>query len=177
MPSRPLSNSLVNTKLSAAAIAHANGSSSSKIAGKKKTVAGSTVANAASFRARPMSAPVDAQEREEEEWKQEVRFLFSQLHCCVVYYSTCGQIALLSYFSQVAQQLSAVMQALQMVHSSVNALQVCNPTSCQPAVHLTLLLNSYPQHERENDETQEGTGGGLIRGDVDTARPLSAYYA
>ncbi len=80
VPPRPLSNALVNTKLSSAAAAQTIGSSSSNIVVKKKSGT-----KAAPARPRPMSASIDAQEREDEEWKQEVPLfrlqIFMQLLC------------------------------------------------------------------------------------------------
>jgi uncharacterized protein len=80
-PLRPLSNALVNTKLSSAA-PHTSGSSFN-IASKKKIAASAAGAKAAPSRARPMSASADVQEREDDEWKQEVllllHFMFIQL--------------------------------------------------------------------------------------------------
>jgi uncharacterized protein len=73
MPPRPLSNALVNTKLpSTAAVQPIGSSSSSNISVKKKSGASASGTKAAPGRARPMSAPIDVQEREDEEWKQEV---------------------------------------------------------------------------------------------------------
>ena len=67
---RPLSNALMNSKLSSA---HANANVSSTSAGlKKKAGAAAASAKSAPLRARPMSASVDAHDREEEDWKQEV---------------------------------------------------------------------------------------------------------
>ena len=62
-PPRPLGTAVSNVKLSSTSL-------SSAAAAKKKAAAGAAGARA---RTRPMSAsPVDGQEREEEEWKQEV---------------------------------------------------------------------------------------------------------
>ncbi len=116
-PPRPLSNALISNKLSSAS-AHANGSTS--VAGKKKTGVSAASVKGPVARARPMSASIDVHEREDEEWKQEVSLLH-QLALLDIYTCIWLSVTLL----QVAQQLSAVMQALQMVHSSVHALQVC----------------------------------------------------
>ncbi len=64
---RPLSNALMNSKLSSA---HASANvSSGSAALKKKAGAG---AKSACPRSRPVSAPADLHDGEEEEWKQEV---------------------------------------------------------------------------------------------------------
>jgi uncharacterized protein len=120
-PPRPLSNALVSNKLSAAS-AHANGSSTS-VAGKKKTGVSAASVKGAVSRARPMSASVDVHEREDEEWKHEVSLLH-QLTLFDTHLAAASRVSSVILW-QVAQQLSAVMQALQMVHSSVHALQVC----------------------------------------------------
>ena len=133
-----------------------------------------------------MSASADVQEREDEEWKQEVLLLhhsmFIQLFILLlrISVSIAFRVSFVSW--QVAQQLSAVMQALQMVHSSVHALQVRPPLpSCPsrsvPSACFHPIPHSPAQHERENDDAAAGGGSGLIRGDADTARPASAYFA
>ena len=135
-----------------------------------------------------MSASADVQEREDEEWKQEVLLLhhsmFIQLFILLLRISVSIAFRVSFVFRQVAQQLSAVMQALQMVHSSVHALQVRPPLpSCTPRSVPSACFPSHPiphspaQHERENDDAAAGGGSGLIRGDADTARPASAYFA
>jgi uncharacterized protein len=63
-PPRPLGTAAANVKPSSGSLSAA--------AGKKKAGSGSAGARGAPARARPMSASVDAQDREEEEWKQEV---------------------------------------------------------------------------------------------------------
>ena len=86
MPPRPLSNSLVNTKLSSATAAQPIGSSSSSNTSvKKKNGVSATGTKAAKLfsapaRSRPMSASIDAQEREDEDWKQEV-LVFYAISC------------------------------------------------------------------------------------------------
>ena len=66
-PPRPLGTAVSNVKLSSTSL------SSAAAAAKKKAGAGAAGARGAPARTRPMSAsPVDGQEREEEEWKQEV---------------------------------------------------------------------------------------------------------
>ncbi len=82
-----------------------------------------------------MSASVDVHEREDEEWKQEVR-ASRYSSSCLIRFSTAVAV-LMQCLLQVAQQLSAVMQALQMVHSSVHALQVC------PLLHSSHSRNVY----------------------------------
>ncbi len=62
----PLSSAIINTKMSSAA-------APPNLSSKKKTGGSAAGARGAPARARPMSTSVDAQEREEEEWKQEVR--------------------------------------------------------------------------------------------------------
>ena len=65
-PPRPLGTAVSNVKLSSTSL-------SSAAAAKKKAGAGAAGARGAPARTRPMSAsPVNGQEREEEEWKQEV---------------------------------------------------------------------------------------------------------
>ena len=63
-PPRPLGTAVSNVKLSSTSLSSA--------AAKKKAGAGAAGARGAPARARPMSASVDAQDKEEEEWKQEV---------------------------------------------------------------------------------------------------------
>jgi hypothetical protein len=69
-PPRPLGTAAANVKLSSGSLSAA--AAAAAAAGKKKAGAGSAGARGAPARARPMSASVDAQDREEEEWKQEV---------------------------------------------------------------------------------------------------------
>ena len=120
-PPRPLSNSLVNIKLPSQAV-HSS-SFSTSVAVKKKTGASAACAKGATARARPMSASVDVHESH-----------YSS--SCLIRFLPVVAV-LMQCLLQVAQQLSAVMQALQMVHSSVHALQVC------PLLHSSLSRNVY----------------------------------
>ena len=80
-PPRPLSNSLINIKLPSQTV-HSS-SFSTSVAVKKKTGASAACAKGATARARPMSASVDVHEREDEEWKHEVRASHYSSSCLI----------------------------------------------------------------------------------------------